>query len=289
MRWKDGRRSANVQDRRGGGVARGAKVGGGTILLVLIASLLLGENPLTLLGQLAGGSGGGSGGAVQTQAPSTRSAAGDEAADFVSVVLASTEDVWGQIFSASGQRYPEPQLILFEDGVQSACGYNSSSTGPFYCPGDRQVYLDLGFLNELRRLGANGDFAFAYVVAHEVGHHIQTITGLSDQVRQLQMRSSQTEANQLSVLQELQADCYAGLWARRANDMQGILERGDVEEGLRAAAAIGDDRLQKMSGRRVQRESFTHGSSAQRVQWFRTGLEQGSVESCDTFAAAGMR
>ncbi len=285
MRWKDGRRSANVQDRRGGSMPRGVKVGGGTILLVIVASLLLGENPLTLLGQLSGGSGG----AVQTQSPSTRSAASDEAAEFVSVVLASTEDVWGQVFSASGQRYPEPQLILFEDGVQSACGYNSSSTGPFYCPGDRQVYLDLGFLNELRRLGANGDFAFAYVVAHEVGHHIQTITGLSDQVRQLQRRSSQTEANQLSVLQELQADCYAGLWARRANDMQGILEQGDVEEGLRAAAAIGDDRLQKMSGRRVQRESFTHGSSAQRVQWFRTGLEQASVEACDTFAAAGLR
>ncbi len=285
MRWKDGRRSDNVQDRRGGAVPRGMKFGGGTIIIALLAMLLLGENPLNLLSQLLGG------GISQPQAQAQRptSAASDEAADFVSVVLASTEDVWSQIFRQSGQNYPEPQLVLYEDGVQSACGFNSASTGPFYCPRDRQVYLDLSFLNELRRLGASGDFAFAYVIAHEVGHHIQTVTGLSDQVRQLQARSRRVDANRLSVLQELQADCYAGMWARRADDMRNILERGDIEEGLRAAAAIGDDRLQKMSGRRVQREAFTHGSSEQRVQWFRTGFERGSIDACDTFAAAGMR
>lgn len=285
MRWKDGRRSANVQDRRGAAVPRGMKVGGGTIIIAVIAMLLLGENPLDLLAQLGGGAAP-TGGAAQTRPPSSES---DAAADFTSVVLASTEDVWGQIFQESGQRYPQPQLVMFEDGVQSACGFSSSSTGPFYCPRDQQVYLDLGFLNELKRLGATGDFAFAYVIAHEVGHHIQTITGVSDQVRQLQSRASKVQANQLSVLQELQADCYAGLWARRANDMNNILERGDVEEGLRAAASIGDDRLQRMSGRSVQREAFTHGSSEQRVQWFRTGLERGSIQACDTFESAGLR
>jgi hypothetical protein len=283
MRWKGGRRSTNVQDRRGAPVGRGMKLGGGTILIALVAMLLLGQNPLSLLEQLMGG-------AVQQPASQAPRAAGeDEAADFVSVILASTEDVWGEIFAQSGQQYPAPQLVLFSDAAQSACGFNTSATGPFYCPGDQQVYLDLGFLNELQRLGAPGDFAFAYVIAHEIGHHIQTITGLSDEVRRLQARSSQTQANQLSVLQELQADCFAGMWAKRANERSRILESGDVEEGLRAAASIGDDRLQRMSGRSVQPEAFTHGSSEQRVQWFRTGLEQGSIEACDTFATAGLR
>ena len=203
-------------------------------------------------------------------------------------MLSSTEDIWDQLFAASGSDYPEPQLVLFTYAVQSACGLSSSATGPFYCPGDRQIYLDLGFLNELQQLGAPGDFAFAYVIAHEVGHHVQTVTGLSSQVRQLQSRSSEADANRLSVLQELQADCYAGLWARRANEREQWLEEGDVEEGLRAAAAIGDDRLQRMAGRAVQPDAFTHGSSEQRVQWFRTGFETGSVEACDTFGAAGI-
>lgn len=283
MRWKGGRRSTNVQDRRGVPAGRGMKIGGGTIVIALVAMLLLGQNPLSLLSQLMGG-------ALQQQgSPAPRSAAEDEAAEFVSVILASTEDVWGEVFAQSGQQYPAPQLVLFSEAAQSACGFNTSATGPFYCPRDQQVYLDLSFLNELRRLGAPGDFAFAYVIAHEVGHHIQTITGLSDEVRNLQARSSQTQANQLSVLQELQADCFAGMWAKRANERSQILETGDVEEGLRAAASIGDDRLQKMSGRRVQPEAFTHGSSEQRVQWFRTGLEQGSIQACDTFAAAGLR
>ncbi len=279
MRWKSGRRSTNIEDRRGSGVKKGVSVGGGVLVLALIASFLLGEDPNRVIEELAGS---------QQQTQSTRPPGNDEASQFVSVILADTEDVWGEIFGASGQRYPAPTLVLFTDAVQSACGYNTAATGPFYCPGDQKVYLDLGFLNELRRLGAPGDFAFAYVIAHEVGHHIQTITGISEQVRGMQRRASRTEANQLSVMQELQADCFAGLWAKRAHEARNILEEGDVEEGLRAAASIGDDRLQKMSGRRVQPESFTHGTSEQRVRWFRTGLSTGSFESCDTFSSSGL-
>lgn len=281
MRWKQGRRSSNIQDRRGTRVGRGMKLGGGTIVIALIAMLLFGENPVSILEQLGGG-------AARQPASSPSQDGSDELADFASVVLASTEDVWFEHFARGGQRYPQPQLVLFSDAVQSACGFNSSATGPFYCPADQQVYLDLSFLAELRRLGAPGDFAFAYVIAHEVGHHVQTITGLSEEVNRLRAQSSQTVANQLSVLQELQADCYAGMWARRANDRERILEPGDVEEGLRAAASIGDDRLQRMSGRSVQPESFTHGSSEQRVHWFRVGLEHADAQACDTFGDAGL-
>ena len=282
MRWQSGRRSTNVSDRRGARVGRGVKIGGGSIIIALIAVFVFGGDPAQLIELLGGGR--------TTEAPYAEappSAGQDESAEFVSVMLASTEDVWDQMFAASGSDYPEPQLVLFTDAVQSACGLSSSATGPFYCPGDQQIYLDLGFLNELQQLGAPGDFAFAYVIAHEVGHHVQTVTGLSSQVRQLQSRSSEADANQLSVLQELQADCYAGLWARRANEREQWLEEGDLEEGLRAAAAIGDDRLQRMAGQAVQPDAFTHGSSDQRVQWFRTGFETGSVEACDTFGAAG--
>lgn len=274
MRWKSGRRSSNVEDRRGSGVKKGVSVGGGVLILALLASFLFGEDPNAVIRQLEG---------TQQTAPSSTPPANDEGSQFVSVVLADTEDVWGEIFAASGQQYPAPQLVLFTDAVQSACGYNTAATGPFYCPGDRKVYLDLGFYSELKRLGAPGDFAFAYVIAHEVGHHIQTITGISEQVRSMQRRSSQVDANALSVRQELQADCFAGLWARRAHEARNILEEGDVEEGLRAAASIGDDRLQRMAGRRVQPESFTHGTSEQRVTWFRKGLNTGDFEACDTF------
>lgn len=274
MRWKSGRRSSNVEDRRGSRVKKGVSVGGGVLILALLASFLFGEDPNAVIRQLEG---------TQQTAPSSTPPANDEGSQFVSVVLADTEDVWGEIFAASGQQYPAPQLVLFTDAVQSACGYNTAATGPFYCPGDRKVYLDLGFYSELKRLGAPGDFAFAYVIAHEVGHHIQTITGISEQVRSMQRRSSQVDANALSVRQELQADCFAGLWARRAHEARNILEEGDVEEGLRAAASIGDDRLQRMAGRRVQPESFTHGTSEQRVTWFRKGLNTGDFEACDTF------
>lgn len=283
MRWQSGRRSTNVSDRRGARGGRGVKIGGGSIIIALIAVFVFGGDPAQLIDLLGGGG--------TTEAPYVESpppAGQDESVEFVSVMLASTEDIWDQLFAASGSDYPEPQLVLFTDAVQSACGLSSSATGPFYCPGDQQIYLDLGFLNELQQLGAPGDFAFAYVIAHEVGHHVQTVTGLSSQVRQLQSRSSEADANRLSVLQELQADCYAGLWARRANEREQWLEEGDLEEGLRAAAAIGDDRLQRMAGRAVQPDAFTHGSSEQRVQWFRTGFQTGSVEACDTFGAAGV-
>ena len=228
--------------------------------------------------------GGGSGQAtVLESGPQPGNRPDDEAADFASVILASTEDVWSTIFQNAGYQYREPTLVLYDDAVQSACGFNSAATGPFYCPGDQQLYLDLSFLRELQRLGAPGDFAFAYVIAHEVGHHIQTITGLEQQVRQQMARSGEAQRNQLSVRMELQADCYAGVWAHYADRQAGMLEAGDLEEGLRAAAAIGDDRLQRQAGRRVQPETFTHGSSEQRVRWFRTGYQTGDEDACDTF------
>ena len=283
MRWRAGRRSDNVEDIRYGGGSRlgmgGMKLGGGTILLVLVASFLLGQNPLEMLAMLAGDS------QLSTpQSPPPRPEGKDEASDFVSVILGSTEDVWGQMFDKEGQQYPPPKLVLFSDGVQSACGMNSSATGPFYCPGDQKVYLDLGFLSELQRLGATGDFAVAYVIAHEIGHHIQNVTGTERKFRQMQSRAgSQEEVNALSVRMELQADCYAGLWAQHADSQRPMLEQGDLEEGLKAAASIGDDRMQRMAGRSVNPDAFTHGSSAQREQWFRTGL-QGSLDACDTFS-----
>ena len=287
MRWREGRRSENVEDIRYEGGSRrgptGMKLGGGTILLVLVASLLLGQNPLQMLAMLAG-----SDSSSVPQQPQSRPAGNDDEAQFASVILGSTEDVWGGIFSAAGEKYPPPKLVLFSDGVESACGMNSSATGPFYCPADRKVYLDLGFLSELQRLGASGDFAVAYVISHEIGHHIQNLTGTERKLRQLQSRaSSQEEVNALSVLMELQADCYAGLWAKHAESQRPMLEQGDIEEGLKAAAAIGDDRLQRMAGRRVNPDGFTHGSSAQRVQWFRTGLQTGDLEACNTFGKVG--
>jgi predicted metalloprotease len=233
-------------------------------------------------GQVQGGQAGQTGG--QAAAGPT-----DEAKEFVSVILADTEDTWTKLLPQEGYQYTDPKLVLFTDVVDSACGQTSASTGPFYCPGDQHVYLDLGFLAELRRLGATGDFAVAYVIAHEVGHHVQHIMGIDEEVQRLQARVSQADANALSVMTELQADCYAGVWANHANQDRQILEAGDVEEGLNAAASVGDDRLMRMSGRRVQREAFTHGSSKERVDWFQTGLKTGDLKSCDTFKAAGLR
>ena len=257
MRWRGERQSENVEDVRYEGssrrIPRGMKLGGGMTLLLLVIGLLLGQNPLELL-QIFSQSNIG----VSTDSqPQPRPAGNDEAAQFVSVILASTEDVWGKMFSGSGQRYPAPKLVLFSDGIESACGLNSSATGPFYCPRDQKVYLDLSFLNELRRIGASGDFAVAYVISHEVGHHIQNVIGTERKFRQYQSQaSSQEQANALSVLMELQADCYAGVWANHAHSQRQILEQGDVEEGLNAAAAIGDDRMQKMAGRRVNPDGF---------------------------------
>jgi predicted metalloprotease len=285
MRWRGGRRSENVEDRRGApvGFGRGGmRLGGGTLVLVLLGAWLLGVNPLEVLTLLAGGGGQ----TLERPAPPPVGAPTDEGADFVSVVLADTEDTWNALFGERRARYEPPKLVLFTRLVQSACGTGQAAMGPFYCPLDRSVYIDLDFYRELRdRFGAPGDFAQAYVIAHEVGHHVQTLLGTSEQVRAAQERSGRTEANALSVRLELQADCYAGVWAHHADRARQVLEHGDVEEGLAAAAAIGDDRLQQRSGGQVVPESFTHGSSRQRVEWFSRGLDAGSLERCDTFGS----
>jgi len=277
VRWQGRKRSENVEDRRGAGV--GIAGGGIGILLLLLIGWLFGVDPRALL-QVAE--------QVQTtnQPAAPPPAPGeDPAADFAATILGTTEEVWGEIFLARGAAYEPPTLVLFTDMVRSGCGTASSQTGPFYCPLDRKVYLDLGFFHELARLGGPGDFAAAYVIGHEVGHHVQNLSGTADEVRSMQQRVGGAEANALSVALELQADCYAGVWANGANQRGSFLEPGDVDEGLAAAAAIGDDRLQRNAGRAVQPESFTHGSSAQRQQWLRAGLESGEPETCDTFGA----
>ena len=284
MRWEDGRESDQVEDRRGIGGPRFAIGGCGTLIVVLVISLLTGANPLRVL-QLVNG--GGAPQADTAHPPSAPSGAGEAGAPdpqkkFVSVVLASTEDTWSSIFAESGHQYEKPTLVLFTDATPTACGNGSAAQGPFYCPLDRKVYLDLSFFDELSRLGAPGDFARAYVVAHEVGHHVQNLLGTERKVAALRERASEREANDLSVRLELQADCYAGVWGNRGAQ-SGLIEPGDAEAGLRAAAAIGDDRLQRMSTGRVQPESFTHGSSAQRVEWLRRGLQSGDPGACRTF------
>ena len=277
MKWQGRAGSENIEDRRGmgaGGMRMGVGGGIGGIILLLLYSALTGTNPIDLVN---------SGAPTEEVAP-TGVPANDPQAQFISVVLKSTEDVWGQIFSERGARYEPPVLVLFSDATQSACGLGQSAMGPFYCPRDRKVYLDLSFFRDLaERFGAPGDFARAYVVAHEVGHHVQTLTGLSDRVASAREREGATGSNALSVRQELQADCYAGVWGHYAA-RDNLLEPGDAEDGLRAAAAIGDDRLQREAQGRVVPESFTHGSSAQRVEWLKRGLESGRLESCDTFS-----
>jgi predicted metalloprotease len=250
------------------------------LLVVIVISLLTGADPQQLLQLLSGGAE-----APTEQAPARpgQSQPQDQLGKFASVVLRDTEVTWEEVFRQQGRGYEPPQLILFEQAVRSACGLNSSAVGPFYCPLDSKVYLDLSFFNELgRRFGAPGDFAAAYVIAHEVGHHVQHVLGVGDQVQRLRQRASEAQSNQLSVLMELQADCLAGVWGHYANQRQ-VIEPGDFEEGLRAAAAIGDDRLQKMGQGYVQPESWTHGSSEQRVTWLRQGLNGGRIENCDTF------
>jgi predicted metalloprotease len=228
---------------------------------------------------------GGTGGAVTSQ-PRQQTAANQEEADFVSVILADTEDTWSVLLPEQGLNYRAPNLVMFSNYVQSACGMTSSATGPFYCPGDQKVYIDLDFFHTLNQMGAHGDFARAYVIGHEIGHHVQNLIGTSGKVRQLQMRKGKVDANALSVLMELQADCYAGVWAHQANKRRNLLEPGDEEEGLNAAASIGDDRLLRRSGRHVSPDAFTHGSSEQRVYWLRKGLETGDMNACNTFATA---
>lgn len=282
MKWRGRRGSSNIEDRRRmGGGGRGAAIGGvgglGAVAVVLIG-MFLGVDLTPMLG-------GGDGFAGASTQEVT--AADEEAADFVSVTLADTEQIWAGIFQEQlGQQYEPVTLVLFKNSTQSGCGGASAQTGPFYCPTDGKVYLDTNFFVTLeRQLGAGGDFAAAYVVAHEVGHHVQNQLGILPRVQQLKARASETESNALQVRVELQADCLAGLWARRAHETRRILEQGDVEEGLRAAAAVGDDTLQRRARGVVVPESFTHGSAEQRVRWFRAGLQAGRLEACDTFSA----
>ena len=287
MRWKRGRRSDNVVDARGksGGMRGGKGLTLGGVAIVVIVGLLSGQDPMQILGQLAGQAmQGGSVSAPQSSAP----AANDEQSEFVRAVLGDTEDTWREIFQGASRQYKDPTLVLFRDGVNSACGFANSAVGPFYCPGDQRVYIDLAFFRELeQRFGAAGDFAQAYVIAHEVGHHVQTLLGVSAKVNAARQRGDKMEGdNGLLVRQELQADCLAGIWAHHAQRRLDWLEPGDLEEALNAANAIGDDRLQKQSRGQVVPDSFTHGTSAQRVRWFKLGFEQGELSRCDTFQSA---
>ncbi|MBN8490566.1 MAG: neutral zinc metallopeptidase [Burkholderiales bacterium] len=289
MKWEGNRQSDHVEDRRGaggfGGGGMGPRIGGrgiglGTIVIALLAGWIFGINPLTLLGALSGG---GMAPSAQ-QAPAQRPPANDEVAAFVSTVLASTEDVWAQQFRAAGGAYQPPGLVLFRGATRTACGQGQSAMGPFYCPADQKVYIDLGFFETLdKRLGAPGDFAQAYVVAHEVGHHVQRLLGITAKVDGMRGRVPEAQMNALSVRLELQADCLAGVWAHHSQKAKGWLEPGDIEEGLNAASRIGDDTLQRQSQGVVVPESFTHGTSAQRMNWFKRGLDSGSMSQCNTF------
>lgn len=290
MRMDDQRESDNIEDRRGGfGGGGGLRLGGGrlgigTIAIALVASYFLGINPLTVLSMLSGG---GMPAVEQSAPPAHKPPPTDETARFVSKVLASTEDTWNEVFRASGRRYEEPRLVLFSGMTPTACGTGQSAMGPFYCPGDQKVYIDLTFFRELKdRFRAPGEFAQAYVVAHEVGHHVQNLLGISDQVQAARQRAGKAEGNALSVKLELQADCFAGVWGKRTDAMKNILEPGDLEAALAAATAIGDDRLQQQAQGRIVPESFTHGSSEQRVRWFKRGFETGDINQCNTFKAA---
>ena len=291
MKWEGERQSEHVVDRRGSGMGGGRgmpRIGGrgigiGTIVIALVGGWILGINPLTLLGALSGG---GSVAPTTQQAPAQAPPANDKVAAFVSTVLASTEDVWTAQFRAAGGAYQAPGLVLFRGATRTACGQGQAAMGPFYCPADQKVYIDLGFFDTLsQRLGAPGDFAQAYVVAHEVGHHVQRQLGITEKVDGMRGRVSEEQMNALSVRLELQADCLAGVWAHHSQKAKAWLEPGDVEEGLNAASRIGDDTLQRQSQGTVVPESFTHGSSAQRVNWFKKGLSSGSMSQCNTFEA----
>ena len=296
MKWEGNRESDNVEDRRagggggfggGGGLLGGRSIGIGTIVVALLGGWAFGIDPLTIIGMLSGG--GAPTAQVQQQIPAQRPPADDRMAAFVSTVLADTEDVWKDLFAKGGATYQEPRLVLFRGATQTACGQGQAAMGPFYCPADQKVYIDLGFYETLKsRLGAPGDFAQAYVIAHEVGHHVQNLLGISGKMDQMRSRVSKTEYNVLSVKLELQADCFAGVWANRAQTARQILEQGDVEEAMNAAAKIGDDALQRSSGSTVVPESFTHGTSAQRQRWFDTGLKNGNIKACDTFSARNL-
>ena len=302
MRWKGRRQSSNVEDRRGMGgydgafgggvrggsrVRRGRKGGIGSLIIMALVVMFFGKNLGLNFSDFVGG--GGLGSVVQSPQPSSAprtaqsQAQQEEIVEFVKVILAETEDTWEQIFARSGQRYRAPKLVLFDDRTPTACGTGQAASGPFYCPGDQKIYIDLDFMGELQRMGAQGDFAFAYVIAHEVGHHIQTVMGISAKVQRQKRQISKTQANALQVKMELQADCLAGLWANHTERRNAILEEGDVQEGINAAAAVGDDRI---SGGRLSRNHYTHGSSKERMDWFLRGFKSGDINNCDTFSQA---
>jgi len=290
MKWEGNRESDNVEDRRsedygGGGFGIGGRsIGIGTVAIALVASYFLGISPGTVISLLSGGQP-----AQVAQAPAHAPPANDEAAKFVSTVLADTEDSWTEIFRSNGANYRAPKLVLFSQRTPTACGTGQAATGPFYCPGDQKVYIDLNFFRLMQqRFHVSGEFAQAYVIAHEVGHHVQNLMGITQKVDNLRQRQSETQANAMSVRVELQADCFAGVWAYHANQARSILEAGDVETALNAATAIGDDALQKQARGYVVPDSFTHGSSAQRVRWFKRGIESGKVGACNTFEARAL-
>jgi predicted metalloprotease len=282
MRWRSGRRSSNVEDRRGRRIGRKTAGGGIGVIVIALIAMYFGVDPSVLLNQQGPPSVSTSSYSVSTSdTPENK-----QLVEFVSVVLADTEDTWHALFRQWDKTYREPTLVLFSGAVESACGFAQAAVGPFYCPRDQKVYIDLSFFNDLKsRFRAPGDFAQAYVIAHEIGHHVQTLLGISKKVHDLRSRVSKVEGNRLSVMQELQADCLAGIWAHHADKARQILEQGDIEEALNAASSIGDDRLQKQSRGYVAPDSFTHGSSAQRVRWFRQGLETGNISQCNTFKA----
>ena len=292
MKWEGDRESSNVEDHRGGGGGGGGggfRIGGkgvgiGTIAIALVASLFFGVDPGTVIGMMGGG--GGPAPQVQQQTDPNAPQADDRETRFVRTVLGYTEDAWTPIFAAQGSTYQPPKLVLFEDRIGTACGTGNAASGPFYCPGDRKVYIDLSFFRLMQeRFKVGGEFAQAYVIAHEVGHHVQTLVGVSDQVRKAQAQASETESNALSVRLELQADCFAGVWANKTEQKEALLESGDIESALATATAIGDDAIQRQSRGTVVPDSFTHGSSAQRVRWFKRGFEKGDVQQCNTFEA----
>lgn len=274
MRWQGRRKSRNVEDRRKIRVGKKSAGIGGIIIAIIMAFLM--KDPSVFFNSL--------GQQNQTTVANNPASQNDEAAEFAQVVLGNLEDTWTKIFAQANMRYQNPVLVLYSGQVKSACGFNSAASGPFYCPADQKIYLDLSFLNELKRLGAPGDFAFAYVIAHEYGHHISNIIGTLPKVHQAQRRLSKQDANQLSILLELQSDCFAGVWAYHANKQYRMLEPGDIQEGIQAAASVGDDAL---IGNRP--DLFTHGTSQQRMQWLKTGMQSGNVGMCDTFARAGIR
>ncbi|MDO8178377.1 MAG: neutral zinc metallopeptidase [Undibacterium sp.] len=292
MKWEGNRESDNVEDRRGetsntGGRGRfgGGRIGIGSVVIALVVSYLFGINPMTVLSLMSGGSAPDS--ETQQQAPAQRASATDRTTRFVSVVLADTEDVWGNIFRANGKEYLRPTLTVFTGATATACGRGDTASGPFYCPGDQKVYIDLAFFQTMReRFQVSSEFAQAYVIAHEIGHHVQHLSGISDKIERQRHAASEKQGNALSVKLELQADCFAGVWAFHANQARSILESGDIEGALKAATAIGDDTLQRQARGSVVPDSFTHGSSEQRVRWFKRGIESGKLNECNTFAAS---